>query len=347
MKLREIGVADTDRFQVERLHLNKKTVANLLTLFTSMMNLAVDLAWLIKAPKVKKPRVRLFEKDFSYLRTEEEIRRFLGAAEAEGELVYMLYATALYTGTREGELAALQWDDVDLEKRLITVQRSFEGPTKAEDVRYVPILDPLLPLLKRWRLRCPGKLLFPNQRGGMQCPSARIFQEVLHRVLDAAELPESETGGRARRYITFHGTRHTFASQWMLKGGDIFKLQKILGHKDIKMTQRYAHLAPAAFAGAGSARLGPEPRRRRRPHPGDEAPQVHRGEPRRRRPRAHQGRGGPTRRDTGSRRHLGPALQPAADGDDRPLVRMERPAPDRRAWVTLRSSRSTAQGHMR
>ena len=56
MRLRVIGVADTDRFQVERLHLDKKTAANHLTLFMTMMNLAVDLGWLIKAPKVKKPR---------------------------------------------------------------------------------------------------------------------------------------------------------------------------------------------------------------------------------------------------------------------------------------------------
>jgi len=47
--------------------------------------------------------------------------------------------------------------------------------------------------------------------------------------------------------ITFHALRHTFASHWMLKGGDIYRLQRILGHASIAMTQRYAHLAPAAF----------------------------------------------------------------------------------------------------
>jgi len=47
--------------------------------------------------------------------------------------------------------------------------------------------------------------------------------------------------------IRFHDLRHTFASHWVLKGGDIFKLQKILGHADQQMVQRYAHLAPEAY----------------------------------------------------------------------------------------------------
>jgi hypothetical protein len=167
MRLRDIGVAEVDHFQVERMHLDKKTVANHLTLFISMMNLAVDLGWLIKAPKVKKPKIRIFDKDFSYLRTDAEMAHFLLAAEAE--LVHVLYATALYTGMREGELAGLQWDDVDFEKRLITVQHSFEGPTKAEDVRYVPILDPLLP---KQREALTKAELQGNSRTSVTCGSA-------------------------------------------------------------------------------------------------------------------------------------------------------------------------------
>ena len=51
--------------------------------------------------------------------------------------------------------------------------------------------------------------------------------------------------------------RHTFAAQWVLRGGDIFKLQRILGHQSIQMTMRYAHLAPEAFA-ADFDRFGTE-----------------------------------------------------------------------------------------
>ncbi|HMI82580.1 MAG TPA: tyrosine-type recombinase/integrase [Polyangiaceae bacterium] len=122
-------------------------------------------------------------------------------------------------------------------------------------MRYVPILDALLGLLRGWRLRNPGRLVFTNRDGNMLGPSGRIFQEVLHRVLDRGRFPEVERNGKRRRYLVFHSLRHSFASQWVMRGGDIFKLQRILGHQSIAMTMRYAHLAPGAFA-ADYDRLG-------------------------------------------------------------------------------------------
>ena len=228
---------------------SRKTVHNILTLLKSQLNLAHDKRWILAVPKVWKPPIRAFDGDYRYLRTKDEIRRFLVAARDEGDLVHATYSTAVLTGLRAGELAALRPDDIDFQHRLFTVQRSFDGPTKAGDLRRVPILDELMPILRRWMLRCPGDLLFPSARGTMQLPSARIFQDVLHRVLKEAKFPETIINGKPRRYITFHGLRHTFASHWMMDGGDLYKLQKILGHKSPQMTMRYAHLAPNAFAG--------------------------------------------------------------------------------------------------
>jgi site-specific recombinase XerD len=45
--------------------------------------------------------------------------------------------------------------------------------------------------------------------------------------------------------IRFHDLRHSFASNYMMNGGNVFDLQKLLGHTDIKMTMRYAHFTPA------------------------------------------------------------------------------------------------------
>jgi integrase len=236
-----------DRYIATKANLHRKTVANHLTLLGSLLRLAVELEWMPRAPRIRKPRVRLVSQDFAYLRSDDEIARFLRAAHAEGEVVHVLYATAVYTGARAGELAGLRWDAVDLDRRLITIQRSFDGPTKADDVRYVPILDALLPILRAWRLRHPGKLVFTNRDGDMLRPSGRIFQETLHDVLAEGGFEKVDRRGKKRPYIRFHDLRHTFASHWVMKGGDLFKLQKILGHKTVQMTMRYAHLQPAAF----------------------------------------------------------------------------------------------------
>jgi integrase len=98
-------------------------------------------------------------------------------------------------------------------------------------------------------------LVFTNRDGGMLQKSARVFQEVLHRVLEAAQLRPLAPTKRRKHYIVFHDLRHTFASHWMSKGGDLFRLQRILGHKSPTMTNRYAHLAPEAYV-TDYARLG-------------------------------------------------------------------------------------------
>jgi len=261
LKLSEVTFARVEGLKTSRAHLARNTRRNILTLLGAMLRVAIDLGWLARLPKIVKPRTPDFGEDYSYLRTDAEVRRFLIAARDAGEAVHVLYAAALYTGMRQGELAGLRWEDVDFDKRLITVQRSFTKPTKARRVRYVPILNPLLPPLRRWRLATPGRLVFPNNRGRMHQPAAWVFQERLHKVLDGAGFDRPEPGSRRVHYIRFHDLRHTFASHWVMKGGDIFKLQKILGHQSMEMTQRYAHLAPAAFSSDldrfdGSAEIG-------------------------------------------------------------------------------------------
>ncbi len=248
LPLKSLGFAHVESFKVAKGHLSNKTVYNLLTLLGAMLRYAIKLGWLVKMPVIERPRVRVHGAEYSYLKSNEEVCRFLHAARRDGEDAYMLYATAFFTGLRQGELAGLRWAAVRFEDRLIVVERSFESTTKAEDVRYVPILDDLLPLLREWRLKTPGALVFPNGRGGMHRPSARIFQERLHRVLDAAGFERPGPGVRQVHYITFHDLRHSFASHWVKNRGDIFRLQKILGHKSIELTMRYAHLAPSEFS---------------------------------------------------------------------------------------------------
>lgn len=276
MRIRDIGPAEIERFKTVSRSPNRaeSTVNHHLTLLVSILRYAVDLGWLDAAPKVKKYRVAVFDSDFRYLRTADEIRRFLGAARDLDEenaaphsrpqrgRCFELYSTAIHTGLRLGELVALRWDAIDFDRRLITVLRSHKGSTKAGDVRYVPLLDPLVPILRTWRLKSSSALVFPNEAGKMRDRADRVFREIVRCVLARAGFTKIERNGKLVHYITFHCLRHTFASFWMQTGGDLFKLQKILGHKTPAMTQRYAHLTPDVFAGdlsRFSALVSPKP----------------------------------------------------------------------------------------
>jgi integrase len=241
LPLSAIGVREVETFKAQRSHLHPNTVNHHLSLLISMMRHAHDLSWIAVVPKIAKYRITVAASDFRYLRTSDEVRRFLLAAREIGADVGAMYATAVFTGMRAGELAGVRWDDIDFERRLITVQRSYDGPTKNGEARHIPIVDPLLPILREHRLVTKGQLVFPNRAGEMHRKSDRVFQETLHRVLVRA--------GLSRGHITFHCLRHSFASHWMMRGGCVFKLQRILGHKTPRMTQRYTHLTPDAFAG--------------------------------------------------------------------------------------------------
>lgn len=246
LKIHEVTSSHGQRYvTLKRQSLSLKTIRNHLTLLIAMLNYAQASGWLAKTPEIQKPK--LGKTPYRYLKDREEIVRFLRSARNQGEMAYLLYKTALFTGARAGELAALTWNKVNFDTRLITIDRSFDGPTKSDEVRYVPILDELLEELIAWRLKCGTPFLFTNQRGNMLRESDRIFQEVLHTTLEAGGFPLVEINAQQKRYITFHDLRHTFASHWMMNGGDIFVLQKILGHSDTSVTQRYAHLAPHAF----------------------------------------------------------------------------------------------------
>lgn len=239
----EIGPAVVTRLEealrrkVSGGELAQSTARKVLILFGAMMKVAVREHWLGHAPVLELPPEG--ERDFQWIRTAHEMRRLIEAARGEDYPgLPEFYATALYTGLRAGELCGLRWPDVDLTGALITVQRSFQNPTKNNRVRRVPISTPLEAMLRAYQGNCLStEIVFPNLRGNPHQPSARVMDEVFKRCLERAEVPR----------MTFHALRHTYASHFVLNGGDIYRLQRILGHSSVKVTQRYAHLAPDAL----------------------------------------------------------------------------------------------------
>jgi integrase len=101
--------------------------------------------------------------EFDYLSV-DEVRKLLAWAEMHEPDEFPLYATAVYTGMRLGELYGLRWSDVDLETARIHVRRSYRTTPKSGKARTVPLNQQLGPILRAWKQRCrptPEALVFP------------------------------------------------------------------------------------------------------------------------------------------------------------------------------------------
>jgi integrase len=154
--------------------------------------------------------------------------------------LYPAILLSLHTGLRRGELLQLEWEDIDFERRNLTVRSESAKSSKA---RHVPLNNMAYDVLKRWRKHNAKAVhVFPGKDGDDAVKS----------------LKTSWLGLILKAKITkfrWHDMRHTFASKLVMKGIDLNTVRELLGHSDIKMTLRYAHLAPEHKAAAVAALL--------------------------------------------------------------------------------------------
>lgn len=181
-------------------------------------------------------------------------------------LVIFLYST----GLRISEACALRVEDIDVRNSIIHVNRNLtpyqpqdhepiiEGAfyldsTKNEGERSLPMNDELLGIMREiCQGKRKGEFLFQTKKGKLRTV---VIQRGRKPILKEARIinPQDFTNSIFKPFqkraglsnvIGSHGTRHTFASHYMMNGGDVFTLQKLLGHKSIKSTMVYAHLSP-------------------------------------------------------------------------------------------------------
>ena len=143
---------------------------------------------------------------------------------------------ALQTGLRRGELFGLCWRDVDLDRAVLTVRG--DG-AKSGQTRHIPLNQTAVAVLRTWQgsLTPAGDaLVFPGDEGRPLVDLKKGWASIVK----AAKLID----------FRFHDLRHSFASRLVMAAVDLNTVRELLGHADIKMTLRYAHLAPEAKAAA-------------------------------------------------------------------------------------------------
>lgn len=192
----------------------------------------------------------------------EEARRFLEAA--QGERLYALYVLAITTGMRLGELLALRWRDVDLERGVLrvtaTLQKTRDGylfaEPKTERSRRQVVLSPsAIEALREHRLRLLEErlrlgdawedhdLVFPNEIG-RPLDRTNVSHRSFERILKRAGLPR----------LRFHDLRHTAATLLLGQGVHPKVVADMLGHSTISVTlDLYSHSTPAMHRQAALA----------------------------------------------------------------------------------------------
>jgi len=154
-----------------------------------------------------------------WLEPDEEARLLAACAKSQNPHLLAIVTVALETGLRKGELLGLTWTGSDLSRGIIRLE-----VTKSGKRREVPMRQTVYDILSK----------MPEPRTGRVWPDVDI-RSAFETAVEQAKLDAP---------LTFHDLRHSFASHWMMRGGKLESLSKILGHATLAMTMRYAHLSP-------------------------------------------------------------------------------------------------------
>ena len=169
-----------------------------------------------------------------------------------------MFALGAYAGLRPGEIRGLEWAAIDMDRWVVHVRQQVAAdgsiqPPKGGKARFVPVFDVLRPILTVWRVKTGGQ--------GLACPPLRRWQRTTHVYRGApgnALATVLEALGLDREGLDWYAaTRHTFATHYMLRGGGLTKLSKLMGHRSQAITEaHYLHLSTEGFTADDSGILG-------------------------------------------------------------------------------------------
>lgn len=234
LRLSTITARDLTTFHSREKERTSATTANHhLALVKRMLNLAVKWGLLEKSPaagldKFKEPPHRE-----RYL-TKEELPRFLTALDGlDDRLSVAAIKLLLFTGCRRNEVLSLTWNQVRLEEGRLFLPVTKNGRSRSVllNARARDVLLGLAAVREQSVRTRLSEFVFPSRSGTRK-----------GHLYDLRKPFEQACGCSGIEGLRIHDLRHSFATIAIQGGASLYDVQKLLGHSDIAMTQRYAHM---------------------------------------------------------------------------------------------------------
>jgi integrase len=243
MKLAQVRKADVIRYIHDRTgQISDATVIKEINVLKRMFHLAMDLDKIHSNPAARAPLPKAAEGRTRYLTPDEWKRVFEACAippdlngAVENQWLQQAAGLSVSLGTRRGELMHTTVPDVDLDQRKVILRKTKNGK-----VRVVYINDLALAVFASMNIaerkrKQDRRVLFPGITP----------EQVSMRFLRACRAAGVED-------FKFHDLRHTWASHMRMQGADLHDLMVLMGHSDMRMTTRYAHLSEEHLRAATS-----------------------------------------------------------------------------------------------
>lgn len=230
--------------------LSKKTIQDVIICLKNILKVAsilevaetkaISVLWGTGNNETKK-QVEAYNKD--------QVKKLVASLEETPSFKNLGLLITIYSGMRIGEVCALQWKDIDLEEKVIRVNKSIQRIYTEEDTtgkmktellistpktkssqREIPIVQPLFKMMKDFAKICRPDYFVCS---GTTTPiEPRTYRSYYKKKIEEIGLP----------YLKFHGLRHTFATQLIASKADVKTVSAILGHSDITTTlNTYVH----------------------------------------------------------------------------------------------------------
>jgi len=226
IQIKNIVEYDIDKFlkhlQQER-KISKSTINRYIATIKRMMNYAIELDIIAINPVRHHKQMQVDNIRHRYLTTEEIEKLLEAAKESKNAKLYYVIQIALKTGMRLSEILSLHGADINMNEKFIMIDQMN---TKSKKQRFIPINDALFECLTEFYNKFD---LDDNE----ELFEFKVVRNAYLKALERAEIKD----------FLFHDLRHTFASRLVQNSVELYTVSELLGHSDMSVTKRYAHLS--------------------------------------------------------------------------------------------------------